>query len=316
MSGWTKLFSSIVTSSVWCESHTTVRVWVAMLAQADADGVVEGSVPGFANLAHVTVDEMRAAVATLSSPDPDSRTPDNEGRRIERIEGGWRVLNYARYRQRAQEKEGSKAPAMRAYRARRKAEQEQAAAGNALPPEVTSYPEERRERRDTDNGLRKTDMSASADVVLVFEHWRRVMSKPTAKLTKGRAARVRDRLREGYTVEQLQRAVDGCKASAFHQGQNDRGTTYNDLELICRSGEKVEQFSGPPDGRRPVANPKAEQRQAGMEALIRGGLKGDQRSLGARAGGSAGLLPATGHDGGGSDAPGQGVPGSARRPDR
>ncbi len=26
MAGWTKLFSSIVTSSVWCEDHSTVRV--------------------------------------------------------------------------------------------------------------------------------------------------------------------------------------------------------------------------------------------------------------------------------------------------
>jgi hypothetical protein len=53
MSGWTKLFSSIVTSSIWIEPNATLRVWVALLATADADGLVEGSVPGFANLARV-----------------------------------------------------------------------------------------------------------------------------------------------------------------------------------------------------------------------------------------------------------------------
>src|SRR5436190_17656495 len=146
MPGYTKLYSSIVTSSVWCEPHTTVLVWIAMLAMADADGVVEGSVPGFASLARVTVDEMRSAVATLSFPDPDSRTPENEGRRIRPFPGGWEILNYWLYRKAAQEKEGSKAPAMRALRARRKAardaEREEVTLSNALPPlppAVTSY---------------------------------------------------------------------------------------------------------------------------------------------------------------------------------
>jgi hypothetical protein len=120
VTGWTKLFSGIVTSSVWCEDHVTLRVWVAMLATADADGVVEGSVPGFANLARVTVAEMKAAITKLSSPDPDSRTPDHEGRRIEAIDGGWRVLNYKRYREKAQEKEGSRAPYYRTYRRRKR----------------------------------------------------------------------------------------------------------------------------------------------------------------------------------------------------
>ncbi len=116
MSGWTKLFSSIVTSSVWCEDHATVRVWIALLALADAHGRVEGSVPGLANLCRVTDDQMRAALAKFCGPDPDSRTPDHEGRRLAPIPGGWQILNYAVYRERAQEKQGSRAPYMRDYR--------------------------------------------------------------------------------------------------------------------------------------------------------------------------------------------------------
>jgi hypothetical protein len=130
MSGWTKLFSSIVTSSIWIEDDATLRVWIAMLAMADAEGLVEGSIPGFASMARVSTEQMRAAIATLSSPDPDSRTPDHEGRRIETIEGGWRILNYHAYRERPQTKDGSKAPAMRAYRARQRALQ-----GNQLQAE-------------------------------------------------------------------------------------------------------------------------------------------------------------------------------------
>lgn len=95
---FTKLFSSIIKSSVWCEPHPTVRVWITMLADCDPSGCVYAAVPGLANLARVTVSECEAAISTFLSPDPYSRTPDNEGRRIEVIEGGWRLLNHKIYR--------------------------------------------------------------------------------------------------------------------------------------------------------------------------------------------------------------------------
>lgn len=123
MAGWTKLFSSIVTSSIWCEDDKTFRVWVALLALSDQEGIVEGSVPGLANLCRLQPAEMRAALEKLASPDPDSRSPEFEGRRIEKIEGGWRLLNYEKYRQKAVAGEGSRAPYYRAYRARKRAEQ-------------------------------------------------------------------------------------------------------------------------------------------------------------------------------------------------
>jgi hypothetical protein len=122
LAGFSKLFASIVTSSVWVEDDATVRVWIAMLATCDADGLVQGSIPGFANLAKVSVEQMEHAVQRLSAADRYSRTPDFEGRRIEAFEGGWRVLNYPRYREVAQAKEGSNAPAMRAYRKRKREE--------------------------------------------------------------------------------------------------------------------------------------------------------------------------------------------------
>lgn len=123
LAGFAKLFASIVTSSVWCEDDATLRVWVAMLATSDAEGLVQGSIPGFANLARVTVPQMEHAVERLSSPDKFSRTPAHGGRRIEPIEGGWIILNYGLYRQQAQAKEGSNAPAMRAYRKRKREEE-------------------------------------------------------------------------------------------------------------------------------------------------------------------------------------------------
>lgn len=69
-----------------------------MLAMANKSGVVEASLPGLADLSRVTLDECKEALIALESPDEYSRTPDNEGRRIERSDGGWKILNHAKYR--------------------------------------------------------------------------------------------------------------------------------------------------------------------------------------------------------------------------
>jgi hypothetical protein len=71
-----------------------------MLAMANRDGIVEGSVPGLAHQARVPVDKCRDALLVLSGPDPDSRTPDHEGRRIRAVDGGWLLLTYQKHRER------------------------------------------------------------------------------------------------------------------------------------------------------------------------------------------------------------------------
>lgn len=98
MTGYTKLFASIVTSTVWREPDHVRLVWVTMLALSDRHGVVEASVPGLADMAHVSVKQCREAITRLLGPDVDSRTQDFDGRRIEAVDGGWVLLNHAKYR--------------------------------------------------------------------------------------------------------------------------------------------------------------------------------------------------------------------------
>lgn len=98
MTGYTKLFGSIVASTIWREPHQVRIVWITMLALANKAGIVEASIPGLADLARVTVPECEEALKALSSPDEYSRTKDHEGRRITEVDGGWAVLNHAKYR--------------------------------------------------------------------------------------------------------------------------------------------------------------------------------------------------------------------------
>lgn len=77
----------------------------------------------------------------------------------------------------------------------------------------------------------------------VFNYWKEVMGKPRAKLNAKRKKAIQDRIKEGYEWEDFKAAIDGCKNSSFHMGQNGRSKPYNDIELICRDGVKLEQFT-------------------------------------------------------------------------
>jgi hypothetical protein len=116
---YVKLFSSILTSSVWSENANTRLVWITLLALADKDGYVRASPSGLARLANVPADDCRMALQLFLSPDPESGTKDDDGRRIEEVEGGWHILNYGKYRS-IQDVEARKAQ-WREYAAKRRA---------------------------------------------------------------------------------------------------------------------------------------------------------------------------------------------------
>lgn len=97
MYGYTKLFSSILTSTIWQEDIETKIVWITLLALRDHRNIAEGSIPGLAHLAGVSIQACEHALEKLKAPDQYSRTKDHEGRRIEDVPGGWLILNGAKY---------------------------------------------------------------------------------------------------------------------------------------------------------------------------------------------------------------------------
>ena len=96
--GYTKLFASIVASTIWREDDKTRLVWITMLAMKNERHMVEASIPGLADLARVTLPECEMALAKLESEDKYSRNQDHGGKRIERVKGGWVILNGEYYR--------------------------------------------------------------------------------------------------------------------------------------------------------------------------------------------------------------------------
>ena len=93
-----KLDHGIVKSSIWSEPLATRILWISMLAIKDENGFVSASRSGMARIANITMDDFEIGIKCLESPDPDSRTTEYDGRRIEKVEGGWIILNHEKYR--------------------------------------------------------------------------------------------------------------------------------------------------------------------------------------------------------------------------
>ena len=124
MTGYTKLFGSIVTSTIWRESAPTKVVWITMLALADKDGIAHGSLPGLAALAGVNLKQCGAAIDKFLAPDQHSTSSEYEGRRIEKVDGGWRLLNYEKYRHQMSEEDQREKAAERQRRRRERMSQD------------------------------------------------------------------------------------------------------------------------------------------------------------------------------------------------
>lgn len=80
------------------------------------------------------------------------------------------------------------------------------------------------------------------NIYVVFEFWKTTFSSPKTVLTEKRKKKIQARLEQGYSVEDIKLAILNCSKSDYHMGKNERGTVYNDIELICREPEKLDRF--------------------------------------------------------------------------
>lgn len=109
-----KLDTGILDSSVWREPSSTRICWITLLAMADATGMVRSTAPGISARANLGLEETRKALELFESPDGDSRSTNDEGRKIKRMDGGYLIINYSKYR----EQDRTAAERMRRFRAK------------------------------------------------------------------------------------------------------------------------------------------------------------------------------------------------------
>lgn len=98
---YAKLFTSIYQGTLRGNSHGLL-VFTNLLAHCDKSGMCDMHPRAIAEEVGLTVEQVRAALDELEAPDPESRSPEEDGRRIKRMDEhrawGWFVVNYAKYR--------------------------------------------------------------------------------------------------------------------------------------------------------------------------------------------------------------------------
>jgi hypothetical protein len=98
---YAKLFTSIYQGTLRGNSHGLL-VFTNLLAHCDKNGAADIHPRAIAEEVGLTVDQVNAALRVLESPDDESRSPEEQGRRIVRLDEhrawGWLVVNYCKYR--------------------------------------------------------------------------------------------------------------------------------------------------------------------------------------------------------------------------
>jgi hypothetical protein len=96
-----KVFASLYQGTLRGKAHP-ILVFNNLIATANRHGEVDRHWRAIAEDVGLTTEEVRDAIDFLSSPDPESRSPDCDGARLTLIAPprawGWVIVNYAKYR--------------------------------------------------------------------------------------------------------------------------------------------------------------------------------------------------------------------------
>lgn len=126
---------------------------------SDADGIVDYTPPAIASITSIPLEIIQKGIEVLSKPDPYSRTPDCEGRRIELIDAhrpwGWVIVNHAKY-QRLQDSDTVRAQTRERVR-RHREEKRKVTDGNG-------------QKRHTDTNT-DTDTNKDKEVAMRLPEW-------------------------------------------------------------------------------------------------------------------------------------------------
>ena len=97
---YAKLFSRITESSLMEEPLPVRYVFVMLLAISDPHGYVVGTDVAIARRLNIPLKDFQEAMLTLLSPDPNSGSPELDGKRvvISDAERGYRIVNFVAYR--------------------------------------------------------------------------------------------------------------------------------------------------------------------------------------------------------------------------
>lgn len=166
------------------------------------------------------------------------------------VDLGWQIVGWLGWNPSQADladKKAAQAERQRRHRERLADKTEPSRVTNASPDEqphasVTRLSEVKRSEHEQ---TPKTDVDLTVDrsplVAELFDLWRTECEHPRAQLDPKRRRRLTWAI-ANYDQADIADAIRGAARSPFHQGDNDRHRKYDELTLILRDAEHLEQF--------------------------------------------------------------------------
>lgn len=227
---YAKVFTSIWDGSLYGKLEASA-VLMACVTLCNADGILDMTHEAIAGRTGWPIEFVQEGIRQLEEPDDRSRTPDEDGRRMVRLDDhrnwGWLIVNYEKYR------------GLKDLEVIREQTRVRVAKFREMKRTVTHG-----NAGVTQDNAPKRQEEAEAEAIKnkvekVFDHWRETWKHPQSKLDSKRRRIISAALKL-YSSEDLCRSISGYLNSSHHTGKNDRNTVYDSIELFLRDANHID----------------------------------------------------------------------------
>jgi len=229
-----KIFDSMYDSTL-ADDWRALVTFQQMIVLCDADGVVDMTPHALSRRTSIPIEYIEAGLKILEAPDPYSRSPEQEGKRIELIDEhrpwGWIIVNHGRYKSLQDAGTVREQTRKRVQKHRDKKTQLNQQTCNASPVTVTqSNNKKRHTDTDTDKQYSPNGESGKAKLspipyqkILELYHQHCPKFSKVIKLSEKRKRAIRARWKDDAdNLEYWESYFKHAATSRFLNGQNDR----------------------------------------------------------------------------------------------
>lgn len=238
-----KIFSSIYDGTL-VEDWRALITFQQFIVLCDADGIVDMTPKAISSRTGIPIDHIKAGIEVLEKADKYSRTPDEQGKRIELIDEhrawGWHIINHEKYKNM---RDADTIRAQTRERVRKHREKKRAVTDGNAP--------KRHIDKEIDTNIIKT-IDASVPYSTILDLYHKILTElPRAKVLTDKRKRYikelwKSKNEDGKTrgdMEWWDSYFTYCKSIKFLHGENERGWTAN-LEWIVKPENFVKIIEG------------------------------------------------------------------------
>ena len=204
-----------------------ILVFTNLLAHADSTGLVDKHWRAISEEIGISRERVEAAILILESPDPESRSPEQDGRRIVRIDDhrawGWQIVNHGKYR--AIKNEDDRREQNRLAQERWRNKQNKQRKPRSAQAEAEAEAEAEADKKDTYVGFKEPTPVDQA-LEIYNEAAKRVGWTNARKLTEPRRRNLKARLSECGGIDGWREAIAKAEASDFLTGRTAPGNGH------------------------------------------------------------------------------------------